>query len=397
MDSFHSKGLIKCIVAALLIIGCTFFLTYCTDKTSSVDIDDELDPLRYEIITDDLEIPWQMDFTPDGRIFITERNGLVKIIENDQLSDQVWLDLRDSLQTSYGTTVTNSGLLGIALDPDFSSNRYVYIGYSYEAPGEDYDFNKLVRYRDNPVSGKGEFEAILLDKVKGESMHNTGRIKFGPDNKLYWAVGDRHEVESAQDLDDLSGSLLRINPDGSIPEDNPFSGSYIYAYGLRNTQGFDWHPDTNVLLATDHGPSGPQGCCHDEINVIEPGKNYGWPDIRGEEEAEGMETPLLHSDVGSPRDEYTWAPSGAAFLHSGPWDRSFLFSGLRSQSLWRITFKDDELVSDFELTQYMQGEFGRVRAVEQDLSGSIYIMTSNLDQHDVPFDKDYLVRITVEE
>ena len=110
-----------------------------------------------------------------------------------------------------------------------------------------------------------------------------------------------------------------------------------------------------------------------------------------------METPLLHSDIGSPRDDYTWAPSGATFLHSGPWEGSFLFSGLRSQSLWRISFKVKDSVSDFEINQYMQGEFGRIRAVEQDPSGNIYIMTSNLDQHDVLFDKDYLVRITIEE
>ena len=254
MVSHRKKDIKKWIVAAFIVFGCTFFLSYCSDKTSSVNKVDELNPLRYEIITDALEIPWQMDFAPDGRIFITERNGLIKIIDNDQLSDQVWLDLCDSLQTSEGPTVKNSGLLGIAVDPDFSFNGYVYIGYSYEAPGKNYDFNKLVRYRDNPETGKGEFSAIVFDKVKGLSMHNSGPIKFGPDNKIYWAVGDRHEVHTAQDLEDLSGSLLRINPDGSIPEDNPFSDSYIYAYGLRNTQGFDWHPDTNVLLATDHGP-----------------------------------------------------------------------------------------------------------------------------------------------
>jgi len=203
--------------------------------------------------------------------------------------------------------------------------------------------------------------------------------------------------EVAQDLNDPGGSLLRMTRDGVVPADNPFPDSYIYAYGLRNTQGFDWHPDSGLLLGTDHGPSGPQGCCLDEVNVIEPGKNYGWPVIVGDEIMDGMEAPLLHSGEGSLRDDYTWAPSGARFLHNGPWRGTFLFSGLRSQSLWQVKIGESESgeVTVNEFNRYLQGKFGRIRSIEQDTNGDIYILTSNLDQHDVPFNRDVLVRLTL--
>lgn len=380
-----------------MIAACLVGMSSCSKQPAGPDYQTDPVQLNHEIISDELEIPWQMAFAPDGRIFITERNGFVRIVENNELAAEPWLDLRGSINTAEGVPVRNSGVTGIALDPDFDANRYVYVGYSYDAPNEEYDLNRLVRYIDNPESGRGEVDKVLLEEVKGLSMHNTGQIRFGPDGKLYWSVSERHVKELAQDLDDLSGAILRMNNDGSIPSDNPFPDSYIYAYGLRNAQGFDWHPDTQLMMATDHGPSGPQGCCYDEVNVIKPGKNYGWPVISGDEEASGMERPLIHSGVGDDRDKYTWAPSGATFIHNGPWRGSFLFAGLRSQSLWMLDIQEEGSdVKVLGLNRFLQGEFGRIRAVEQDMQGNIYILTSNLDQHDVPFDKDFLVRILVD-
>lgn len=393
MAHFNRKfGLADISVIIILII---FFLQ-CTDQTvsSSPFKINEIDNLSYSVITDQLTIPWQMAFTPDGRILISERNGLVKVVKEQQLQPEPWLDLRDSLRTSDAATTSHSGLMGLAIDPDFENNGYIYLGYSYEAEGKDYDYNKLVRYKEYPGTGKGVFDRILFDHVKGFSMHNSGQIKFGPDGKIYWSVGDRHETASAQNLQDESGSILRLNADGTIPDDNPFPGLPVYAYGLRNSQGFDWHPNHGIMLATEHGPSGGSidYCCFDEINRIEAGKNYGWPIVRGKQSAEGMEPPILHSGEGSPVDDFTWAPSGATFVHTGPWKGSFLFGGLRSNSMWQLVF--DDRLNPAELNRFHLPELGRIRSVDQQDDGIIYLITSNRDRGvNGISDKDYLIRI----
>lgn len=384
------------IIGVLIILSIAF--QQCTNNetpaTSASYKFSKINSLNYTILSNQLEIPWQIAFAPDGRFFITERKGLVRIFENGTLKSEPWLDLRDSLKTSYSSTVNNSGLLGITIDPNFDQNGYVYLGYSYEAVGEDYDFNKLVRYKENSITGLAEFDKILLDKIKGRSMHNSGQIKFGPDKKIYWTIGDRGDKDIAQDLNDESGSILRLNPDGSIPPDNPFPHSYIYAYGLRNSQGFSWHPKNHRMLATEHGPTGESQntCCYDEINIIQPGKNYGWPLIKGNQTKTDMELPLIHSDTGIPTESHTWAPSGATFVRSGPWEDTYLFAGLRSQSLWQIIFDKESNIKEFN--RFVLKDLGRIRSVEQHPNGAIYIITSNLDglSEESPTN-DFLVKI----
>lgn len=381
--------------AAIVIV--IYLTVSCGDSSLNIDKEqsDRDTDFTHTVITDELEVPWQMAFTGDGRILITEIRGVVRIVKDDQLLDEYWLDLRPELETSDGSgTVHMAGLQGIAVDPDFSENGYVYIGYAYEAEGESHDFNRLVRYKENPQTGKGEFDQILVDHVKGQTLHNASQIKFGPDDKIYWGAGDRFQIESAQDPMDPSGSILRINPDGTVPSNNPFPDSYVFSYGNRNAQGFDWHPDTEMMLATEHGPSSGQGCCHDEINIIEKGNNYGWPEIRGDEEAEGMVTPLLHSSVGEPVREYTWAPSGAAFVKSGPWRGTFLFGGLNSQSLWQLVLDENYEVK--VLNRLLLNVYLRTRTVDQNPeNGAIYLATSNLDRTQHPVGKDFLVRLDV--
>jgi glucose/arabinose dehydrogenase len=144
------------------------------------------------------------------------------------------------------------------------------------------------------------------------------------------------------------------------------------------------------MLSTEHGPNG-----RDEINIIEPGKNYGWPEIRGDEIKEGMETPLLQSGYGEPIEEFTWAPSGATFVDSGPWKGMFLFAGLRSRSLWQLELDENNKVK--ELNRLLQNKFRRLRSVEQGLNGNIFIITSNLDRNNLPIGKDFLIELEVVE
>lgn len=392
-----------------ILLSPLLFMNGC-GSTDSIEKEPEEREIRFthELISDELEYPWQMAFPSDDRIFVTEVKGDIHVFENDQLLPDPWFDLTLYMETEGLTFPVpsvgrqRSGLQGIAVDPDFGNNGFVYVGFAYHTDEHNYDYNRLLKLKENPDTRRGEVVEVLLDKVPGFDLHQAAQIKFGPDGKLYWSTADRFEEESSQDLSDLSGKILRMNKDGSIPDDNPYTDSYVYSYGHRNPQGFSWQPETNLMMATEHGPSSGQGCCRDELNIIEPGKNYGWPSITGYESAPGLETPILHSGNEPENSAYvrdsTWAPSGATFIHTGPWKGSFLFTGLRSRALFQVTFDDknnfDELISLIDTNE--EGYF-RARSVDQAPDGSIYMITSNMDRtYDPQYGRtDYLVKINV--
>jgi glucose/arabinose dehydrogenase len=337
-----------------------------------------------DVVVSDLATIWAIDFAPDGRTFLTERSGRVRTVRDGQVDPESWITLEV-------VEVAESGLLGLALDPAFASNGYLYVAYTY-ATADGGLQNRLVRLREEPATARGVFDAVLLDDIRGGRVHDGGRVKFGPDGKLYWTMGEAGNPELAQNLESWNGKILRINPDGSIPEDNPFPGSPIYSYGHRNSQGLAWQPGTNRLYATEHGPSGQQSCC-DEVNYIQPGMNYGWPRVFGEETAPGTVPPIIQS---GPTRETTWAPGGATFVTGGPWAGSLLFVGLRGESLYRLALDpaDPTAVSGFE--RLLQGEYGRLRDVVEGPDGALYLATSNRDGRGSPRPgDDRLLRLTV--
>jgi len=336
---------------------------------------------KVETFVSGLEAPWALDFAPDGRIFVTERGGRIRIIQDGKLLPQPWLTL-DVAATG------EAGLLGLALDPGFAQNHYAYVAYTTRA-GSGLQ-NRLVRLRDDPATGQGVIDRVLLDGIPGNGNHDGGRVKFGPDGKLYWTMGDAQNGAAAQNLNSLNGKILRLNPDGTIPTDNPFPGSPVYSYGHRNPQGLAWQPGTGRLYATEHGPSGVPACCRDEVNFVEPGVNYGWPVITGDQTRPGMVTPVLQSGTSE-----TWAPSGATFVTAGPWAGSLLFAGLRGQSLYRVVLDpaDPRRVVKFE--RLFAQQYGRLRDVAQGPDGALYILTSNLDGRGVPPpDGDRVLRLS---
>ncbi len=201
-----------------------------------------------EVVATDLTTIWAIDFAPDGRIFLTERSGRVRTVRDGVLDPQPWITL-DVVE------VAESGLLGLALDPEFAQNGYVYVAYTY-ATGDGGMQNRLVRLREDPATGRGVFDAVLLDDVSGARVHDGARVKFGPDGKLYWTMGEAGNQPLAQDLESWNGKILRLNSDGSIPDDNPIPGSPVYSYGHRNPQGLAWQPGTGRLYSIEHGPSG---------------------------------------------------------------------------------------------------------------------------------------------
>ncbi|HYF67253.1 MAG TPA: PQQ-dependent sugar dehydrogenase [Ohtaekwangia sp.] len=351
------------------------------------DDDDDLGHDKKGVVAHHLDTPWEMVFAPDGRMFVTQRPGVVSVIKNGTVA--AWLKL-DSVVEEVG----ESGLLGLALDPDFNENGYVYIGYTYAASkGPLKLVNKLVRYRENPETKKPEFNKVLLDGIEGNYIHNSGPIEFGTDGLLYWAVGERYIPDLAQDKNVLNGKILRMTRDGEIPADNPFPGSYIYSLGHRNPQGLAFHPETNELWSTEHGPSEDQGCCMDEINNIKAGANYGWPVIRGSEEAPGMESPVYHSG-----DTTTWAPAGGYFVKEGDWQGSLIFTGLRGQALYRAVFDDSDPTKIAKVERYLYRKYGRLRNAIQGPDGKIYIAVSNQDGRGDPLTiDDRIIAFTVDE
>src|SRR3989442_10972213 len=231
-----------------------------------------LPKIKVETVASHLEIPWSIAFANDGRIFFTERNGNLRLIDMDGKL------VEDPVGKINVAAIGEGGLLGIALDPNFEKNHFIYVYYTY------LDFlklyNKVSRFteQDNKISD----EQVILDKIPASSIHDGGRIKFGPDKRLYIGVGDASDRDSAQDTNILSGKILRINPNGSIPSDNPFPNSPVYSYGNRNPQGIDWDPITGKLVETEHGPSGEMVVsAHDDINVHDAGLNYAWLKVIG--------------------------------------------------------------------------------------------------------------------
>ena len=309
-------------------------------------------------VAENLEIPWEIAFAPDGRIFFTERVGNLRVIENGQLNPEPVIIL------DVGTV--EGGLLGLALDPNFEQNHFLYLYYTYfEFP---FTYNKVVRFTEKDNSLLDEF--ILVDKIPGAAIHDGGRLKFGPDEKLYITTGDAGNSNAAQDLNSLSGKILRINPDGTIPSDNPFADSMIFSYGHRNPQGLDWDPVTGKLVVTEHGPS-----AHDEINVVEAGKNYGWPKVVGGEHDPQYIDPILQTG------EDTWAPSGATFYDSKnipEWTNKYFVATLRGGHLRMLdlNLEENQVISSEAL---FSNTYGRLRDASIGPDGNLYLLTSNRD------------------
>ncbi|MEK6226608.1 MAG: PQQ-dependent sugar dehydrogenase [Chloroflexota bacterium] len=340
-----------------------------------------------QLVASGLRAPWAVDLAPDGRLFVTERVGRVRIVQlgpGGGLRADPWATVPASTSSDG-----EKGLLGIALDPQFASNGFVYLYFSYAAPGGA-TRNKVVRMRDQ--NGLGTEETVVLDGIPGNNDHDGGRLKFGPEGKLYVTTGDAENGANAQNPSSLGGKILRLNKDGSIPSDNPTAGSPVWSLGHRNVQGIAWQPDTGVLYETEHGPSNPfPDCCHDEVNLIVPGGNYGWPTVRGSAGDQRFRDPLIDSG----RLE-TWAPSGAAFATKpGPLRGSLIFATLRGQHLHRVVFGPDGRTVLFQ-EKLLTNQYGRLRDVFEIASGEFLVLTSNRDGRGVPAaDDDRVLLVTL--
>lgn len=337
---------------------------------------------KVETVVGNLEVPWSIVWAPDGRMIFTERPGRVRVVQNGKLQSQPLFVVPDV--DSGGET----GLMSVALHPQFQSNRFVYLSYGYTTNGE---FVRVVRYRETPNGFTDR--KVILENIPSAQFHAGCRLRFGPDIKLYITTGDATDRNLAQQLNSIAGKILRLNDDGTIPSDNPFVGRSdarpeIFAYGSRNAQGIDFQPGTNLLFETEHGPSGFDGPGGgDEVNIIDRGKNYGWPAIHHRQTRAGMEAPLL---------EYTpaCAPASGMFYRGSQLPQfkgNFFFGCLRGTRIIRVVLDGRRVVSEENL---LEGKYGRIRDIAEGPDGFIYFSTSNRDGRGKPAsDDDRIMRL----
>lgn len=308
---------------------------------------------RAETVATGLEVPWALAFAPDGRLFVTERPGRIRVVKDGRLDPE-------PVATLTVAATGEAGLMGLALDPRFADNGHLYVCYTAEAPGGLVNRVARLTLRD----GRAGNERVLLDGMRGAAIHDGCRLRFGPDGKLYATMGDAAEPRLAQQKDSLNGKILRLEADGSVPRDNPFPGSPVWSLGHRNPQGLAWD-GKGRLLAAEHGPN-----AHDEINRIEPGKNYGWPDVYGEGGAAAERRGYVDPIVESERD--TWAPSGIAIVGEHLW-----IAALRGERLIQLTL--DAELKLVNARSILRRVHGRLRDVVVGPDGALYFTTSNRD------------------
>lgn len=356
------------IVILILLGAIVYFISQTAPKSFSPAYDADEEVYKWEIATlaSGLEIPWDLALDETGRMFITERPGRLKVLEKNG-------EVKTIASLQQVVSVGESGLTGLALHPDFSKNGYIYLYYTYRDSGEI--LNRVSRFALKGDSLQGE--KIILDKLPGGSIHNGGRLRFGPDGKLWVLTGDGAHPALAQDVNSLAGKVLRLNDDGTVPSDNPNKNSPVFSLGHRNPQGLAWHPLTEELLITEHGET-----AHDEINLIRSNSNYGWPEVKRCFSSEPRFTnPILCSG-----DE-TYAPSGVASFGTNIWRlrNSFVFAGLRGNLLERIEVVDSKITARETI---IKGTYGRLRAVLIDKEGNIYVSISNRDGRGNPKEDD---------
>jgi len=320
---------------------------------------------KVETAATGLEVPWEIAFLPDGRALITERPGRVRL-----LSAAGRLQAAPVAQVSVASD-GEGGLLGLAVDPQFARNRFVYL---YRTTGED---NEVVRYRLD--GARLREQAVVVEGIPAGAIHDGGRIHFGPDRRLYVSTGESGNPDLAQDRGSLGGKFLALGPAayrGAGP-----ARPEVFSLGHRNPQGFDWQPGSGRLVASEHGPSGgdgPRG--NDEVNVVRAGANYGWPEISGDERRGGLESPAaLYRDA--------IAPSGATFvsLPGSAWTGDFLVAALVGEQMRRLSFAGARVTGNEAL---FEGDFGRLRTVVEGPDGALYALTNNTDGRGSPREGD---------
>jgi aldose sugar dehydrogenase len=325
--------------------------------------------IKVETVATGLSHPWGLAFLPDGRMLVTERSGTLRLVSKDGKLTPPLSGVPKVVAMGQG------GLLDVAIDPDFKSNNLVYLTYS--EPGEGGASTAVARGKLGE-SGLDGVEVIFRQEPKVQGGNHFGsRLAFSPDGKLFVTLGERFTFAPAQDLTNDLGKIVRINPDGSVPKDNPFVGRTdarpeIWSYGHRNPQGAAIHPETGKLWETEFGPRGG-----DELNIPQAGANYGWPVVSWGNHYTGEDIPDPPTHPEFADAIYHWnpviSPSGITFYTADAipaWKGNLLIAGLSEQAIVRLTLDGEKVVGEERIPMG-----ARIRDVVQGPDGAVYALT----------------------
>ncbi len=355
MDKKISIGVI-----AISVLFSIFVLTSPSDPIPLPSPNPVSENSSVKIIAENLDKPRSIAIS-ENRIFVTEKDGKIRVIQDDVLLDA-------PLAVFRTPDVFDGGLLGITTHPNFSENHFLYVFLTYEEDGELW--NKILKITE--FENKLQNAETIFDKIPASSFTNGGFLKFGPDGKLYAGTGTVSDASHLpQDLNSFAGKVLRLNDDGSIPNDNPFENSAVYTYGHRHPQGMTWDSEGNMYLA-EFGPEK-----NDEINLIVAGQNYGWP----EKECGGNEIYTGAILCYDPSIE----PGGITFYNGEKlnFEFPFIMASMRATNLYQLDFEEG-----LSSQKSILSGIGRVRDVVEDTSGNLYVITSNTDGKGFPDARD---------
>ena len=329
--------------------------------------------LGVSVVADSLDVPWDIAWGGDGSIWMTELKGTVSRLdlstgEKHELLkiDEVWHK-------------RTAGLLGMALHPDMERHPYVFVNYTAREGKDSTIVSKLVRYT---YKGDTLTNAKTLLQIEGSTGHNGARLAFTKDGKVLWATGDAVKSDYAQDSTALNGKILRINIDGSVPADNPIKGSYVLAWGFRNMQGLAV-ASNGQIYTSEHGDA-----VEDEINLVKPLQNYGWPEIEGVHDKDEEKAIAAKYQRTEPLKSWTptIAPAGIAMYESDAipeWKNAILLSTLKGKSLRVLRLNEaGTAITSEEI--FWENEYGRLRDICVSPTGDIYVATSNRDWNPSP-------------
>lgn len=345
-----------------------FFLSRCK-KQDSIDngpVSQDSVGIKDSVLVQNLNFPWEILWGPDNYIWMTERGG--KISRVNPTTGTVSL-----LHTITEVVANNEGgLLGMVLHPDFASNPYVYVAYDYNSGGYK---EKVVRFT---YTGSALTSPLtIIDNISASSIHNGCRLvitRSGADLKLFITTGDASNTSLPQNTNALNGKVLRLNLDGTIPADNPVAGNPYWSFGHRNPQGLV--SANGILYSSEHGPS-----TDDEINIIEKGRNYGWPDVAGYCDGTSEQVFCLGNNVKEPIRTWTptTAPSGLDYYNAAlipQWKNSLLLVALKDARLYQLKLNSSGTTIT-ETNEYFVNKYGRMRDLCISPQGKVYICTSN--------------------
>jgi len=352
-------------------------------QTSRQSNDDTIKTLDYEIgVNDwvtDVRQPWHLEFVDQSTALVTEKTGAVRFIRDGVLQPPI-----------QNIPPTNSegqgGMMAVNVDPDYENNGWIYLAYTHALEtNKQLAMTQIVRGKveDNKWMNQETVWQSPDDHYTTRRHHYGTRIQFGPDGMLYFAIGDRGQQNRAQDITDPAGNIHRVHLDGKIPSDNPFVDNdraikSIYSYGHRNPQGFDFHPVTNDLWEAEHGPRGG-----DELNLVQMGKNYGWPEITYGINYNGSVITKERVRPGLEQPAWVWRPSiavcGIEFYEGNEfpfWRNHLLVSSLANQTVRLLQIQDQRVIHE----EIIFERRGRVRHVTQDPAGAVYVILNGPDK-----------------